>query len=207
MEILTQNDKMVINSLEFHQVSTYRLIYDNQINVKVEINIYDADTGVLIETVYEKLPNVANKYILFNDFPNTNTGQIILDTESYLRSRRYISGNFSVSYKFYTDILGSEDENNQVSIFSISPTRKEVSIKNSNRTLNTAFNNLSDLHFYQFSHEFEFTKYANFGNNKLSLVLNAKNEYDATTNLSTVILKLYDALSADFIENENLWIV
>ena len=75
-------------------------------NVKVEINVYDSETGILIETVYEKLTNVANRYILFNSFPNSNTGQIIIDTESYLRSRKYVSGNFGVSYKFYIDILG-----------------------------------------------------------------------------------------------------
>ena len=55
MEILTRNDKMVIDSLEYHQVSTYGFILNNMMNVKVEINVYDSDTGILIETIYEKV--------------------------------------------------------------------------------------------------------------------------------------------------------
>ena len=205
MDILKQNDKMIINSLSFQEVSTYQLVKQNALNVIVEINIFDADTNFLIETVYAKLPDLSNKIILFNDFPNTNDGQIIIETEDFLRSRDYVTGNFNVSYKFYTNILGTNDT--PLILDKISPTRTEISVKSSNDTILKDLLNFTNKYFYQFSPDFEFNKFTNFGANRLSLVLNSKNEFNATTNLNTVILKLYQALSTDFVESASLWVV
>jgi hypothetical protein len=207
MEILKQNDKMVINSLEFQEAPTYWFIKNKMLSMYVEINIYDADTGFLMETINSKLIDISNKYILFNDNANNSQGQIIIDTESYLRSLNFSTGNFRVTYKFYTNILGTNDDSLKVSISKISPTRKEITIKYFNASLATDFQTFTKEHFYQFSQDFEFNKYANFGNNQLSVILNSKNEFDAESNQYSIILKLYDALSTNFAENTLLWIV
>jgi hypothetical protein len=207
MEILKQNDRMVINSLEFQEAPTYWFIKTKMLSMYVEINIYDADTGFLMETINSKLIDISNKYILFNDNANNSQGQIIIDTESYLRSLNFSTGNFRVTYKFYTNILGTNDDSLKVSISKISPTRKEITIKYLNASLANDFQTFTDEHFYQFSQDFEFNKYANFGNNQLSVILNSKNEFDAESNQYSIILKLYDALSTNFAENTLLWIV
>ena len=203
MQTLKQNDKIVIDSIEFQEVSTYSSIKDFINKIIVEINVYDIDASALIETIYEPLLTlVNNNYISFTD----SNKQITIDTELILRSKNYDSGNFRVTYKFCEDILGSSQDGSTVIIDKISASRKEILVKYINGIDGETFKSISEKHFYQFSSDFAFNKFANFGSDILSVILNAKNQFDSIRNINTLALKLYDKLPMDFTENSVFWI-
>jgi hypothetical protein len=215
MNFIKNNDVLILEGIKQRDVSTFEeFVGSNAINIWTEISVINANTKAVDITTYMPLEDLKrSNQITVAEYATSlyqyeiNSGSLIIDTPNILRSFGYISGEYTVNYKFYYNILGDSSFINQVYIDKISPSRKELMLGYSNDSLKKSFTSISDTHFYQRKLSFRFDKFLNFGNGSLISVVNAKNEYDDSTKSDKLIVKLYDKLPVQIKEKSLLWVV
>lgn len=207
MKYLTDKDNIVISSFDFTEKSTF-FYFDSAVSqskIDVEISVYDNSTQQLVNTYNLNFVDFNNSEFLTIIPASTDVlyGGLQVNTSNLLDSFGYIRGNYKVTYKFYFNILGTNE--NRLFIRKISSSRKEIIVDYIDKTLLDEYESFTDDNFYRFSQNYIFDKLLNFGSDNLQLILNSKNQSDAFGN--SLILKLYKPLPAKFTNKDTLWIV
>lgn len=215
MDFFNLNDQLIVQSISFNNVDTFdEFLMTNNSEIMVEIGIYNKD-GKRYDDIYNiSLQSaITNGYITLlsneNDYVKYNMIDrgILIDSVELLKSYGYTSGHFKVDYKFYYNILGNHEESNKLFIKKISPSNTELIIDYINENVSVDAYGFSKNNFWRYGTKFKFDKFANFGNNVLLNVVNAKNEFDTNNKSNVVILKLYDKLPKTISVKDSFWMI
>ena len=183
--------------------------------VMTEIAVYDRATNAKIQVTNEFYRTLKNNgfigYWATNEIISGSGGDVFstdvleLKTEDFLRSLGISSGEFRVTYKFYINILGNEFDDSKLLVKTISPLRQEVELDYLTDALALPYEMFTQNNFYKNSRQYSFTNVLNFGNDRVFLLLNSKNQNnpDGTKSL---VAKLYEPLPDIIVEKDSCWI-
>lgn len=202
MKILSDKDFIIIDSFEHQEINTFHYFTDEMDALSIQTDIYDSSSNILLNSINESVSRFAELgFIKINEENQT----VEIDTEKALNYYNFFDGTYRVEFKFYKNILGTEQDSDKLFIQKISSSRKEIFINYINANERVNFLSFSKSNFYRFSRKIILNKFINLGNNKLFLALNAKNQTDSSN--ENLIIKLYEPLPKDVLIKDVLWIV
>lgn len=168
----------------------------------LEIHVYTPD-GVYLTGNHKSLFTVQN-----NDTTSQKVAyqHISIDTVKELETLGIVRGQYRLVYNLFDNVLGSFDSQKPF-IKEISPSRQELRIQlsnNFNDSLKSQLDNLSQRWKDLLQNDIFDSFVLNFGFNETYQIINMKFTLDSQ--VPELIVKLYDALPAKYVEKTKLWI-
>jgi hypothetical protein len=179
-----------------------------------DINTYLSSSSYIESFVYDN-----NKTILSSDYSfsqytvlnngqsagtNNNIFQIEIDPEQTLIDQGFDQGQYNVYYNFFNKQIGSELQ--QLYISEISSDLTEIRLDSTSLTNEDIVEQANSLIQQREDSPYFLDFYLNFGNNQLVIANNIQLDNQDPTN-PTILIKLYEALPAQFDLNSTLWVV
>lgn len=191
------------NNFEFQEYSDDDNLLISSYDIETKFN---PSTDLIEYFIY----NLNNSLIYQNNF-GYNNYQLIdnilsLNPEKDLKDLGYEEGEYNVCYNFNSPILGS-NPNNKYFISEISPDRTEIRIDTTqilNEVVISSSISLSNDITNSTGSYYDF--YVDFGSNKLVIANNVLLDQTIIDN-PTILIKLYEALPAEFGIKSELWVV
>jgi hypothetical protein len=172
-------------------------------------------TGSYIESfIYDNNKNILSSEYNFNQYTVLNNGQsagndnaissIQLDPELILTDNGYSQGIYNLYLNFFNYQIGSNLQ--QLYITEISSDRTEIRLDSTSLTNADIVEQANNLIQQRESSSYFLDFYLNFGENQLAIANNIQLDNQDPNN-PTILIKLYEALPAQFNLNSTLWIV
>ena len=172
-------------------------------------------TGSYIESfIYDNNKNILSSEYNFNQYTVLNNGQsagndnaissIQLDPELILTDSGYSQGIYNLYFNFFNYQIGSNLQ--QLYITEISSDRTEIRLDSTSLTNADIVEQSNNLIQQRESSSYFLDFYLNFGENQLSIANNIQLDNQDPNN-PTILIKLYEALPAQFNLNSTLWVV
>ncbi len=197
-DFLSQNyQTQDVNLITSFAVSTFLssssyiefFIYDNN------KNILDSDYNFIKYTILENGQSAGS---------NNDVSQIIIDPEVILTTEGYNQGIYNTYFNFFNKQIGSNLQ--QLYITEISSDRTEIRLNSTSLTNIDIIEQANSLIQQREDSPYFLDFYLNFGENQLVIANNIQLDNQDPTN-PTLLIKLYEALPAQFNLNSTLWIV
>jgi len=173
-----------------------------------------SSSGYIESFIYDNNKNVLNSNYNFSQYTVLNNGQsaglennissIQMDPESVLTDSGYNQGIYNLYFNFFNKQVGSNLQ--QLYISEISSDRTEIRLDSTALTIVDIIEQVSKLIQQRESSPYFLDFYLNFGENQLAIANNIQLDNQDPTN-PTILIKLYEALPAQFNLNSTLWIV
>jgi hypothetical protein len=173
-----------------------------------------SSSGYIESFIYDNNKNVLNSNYNFSQYTVLNNGQsaglendiasIEMDPESVLTDSGYNQGIYNLYFNFFNKQVGSNLQ--QLYISEISSDRTEIRLDSTALTIVDIIEQVSKLIQQRESSPYFLDFYLNFGENQLAIANNIQLDNQDPTN-PTILIKLYEALPAQFNLNSTLWIV
>jgi hypothetical protein len=183
-------------------ISTFDISTDLSSSSYIESFIYDNNQNILSSNY-----NFTQYTVLNNgQSPGTNNNifQIEIDPEQTLINEGYDQGQYITYYNFFNKQIGSELQ--QLYISEISSDRTEIRLDSTSLTNADIVEQANNLIQQRNDSPYFLDFYLNFGDNQLAIANNIQLENQDPTN-PTILIKLYEALPAQFNLNSTLWVV
>jgi hypothetical protein len=195
--MISENDLQILSQLS-SSISTTTSELNN--NPMVDILIQDLGSGSTINSFRTKFTEYS-KYFKIEDSDENGYLDLNSLSEEIVKDRGLSTGDYDISYKFYTNILGNDDT--KLFIKKISPSRKEILIKfvKDNNTNKSEIDTFCKQYFNRFTKDFTIDKYIYFGLSSEFLIVNAVSQNDS------IILKLYEPLPSNIRNNDSFIII
>jgi hypothetical protein len=172
-------------------------------------------TSSYIESfIYDNNKNILSSEYIFNQYTVLNNGQsagsdnavssIQLDPETILINSGYSQGIYNLYFNFFNYQIGSNLQ--QLYITEISSDRTEIRLDSTSLTNADIVEKTNNLIQQRESSSYFLDFYLNFGENQLSIANNIQLDNQDPNN-PTILIKLYEALPAQFNLNSTLWVV
>jgi hypothetical protein len=183
-------------------ISTFDISTDLSSSSYIESFIYDNNQNILSSNY-----NFTQYTVLNNgQSPGTNNNifQIEIDPEQTLINEGYDQGQYITYYNFFNKQIGPELQ--QLYISEISSDRTEIRLDSTSLTNADIVEQANNLIQQRNDSPYFLDFYLNFGDNQLAIANNIQLENQDPTN-PTILIKLYEALPAQFNLNSTLWVV
>ena len=172
-------------------------------------------TSSYIESfIYDNNKNILSSDYNFKKYTVLNNGQsagsdnsissIQLDPESILTDSGYSQGIYNLYFNFFNSQIGSNLQ--QLYITEISSDRTEIRLDSTSLTNTDIVEQTNNLIQQRESSSYFLDFYLNFGENQLAIANNIQLDNQDPNN-PTILIKLYEALPAQFNLNSTLWVV
>jgi len=172
-------------------------------------------TSSYIESfIYDNNKNILSSDYNFKQYAVLNDGQsaglentissIQLDPELILTDSGYDQGTYNLYFNFLNYQIGSNLQ--QLYISEISSDRTEIRLDSTSLTNIDVFEQTNNLIQQRESSSYFLDFYLNFGENQLAIANNIQLD-NQNPNDPTILIKLYEALPAQFNLNSPLWVV
>jgi hypothetical protein len=183
------------------------LVTSNFINSKfgetndyLELYIYDENNN-LLTVDYEAF----DYYPYLTANPKNNTySSLTLDPETDVKNRGFNRGNLNIQYNFYKRLFNSQ-YGRFYWIKDISTSRTEIKLSSQTISDLDIRNGFNQYQAYTSTKNYYPVFYLNFGNNQLVVANNVA--FTEDTDGSYLVIKLYEALPAEFDIKSQLWII
>jgi hypothetical protein len=168
----------------------------------IELFIYDNNKNILVSDYN------FNQYTILADGQSAGSensvSTIQLDPEAILTTEGYSQGVYSTYFNFFNRQVGSNLQ--QLYISEISSDRTELRLDSTSLTDADIVEQVNSLIQQREDSPYFLDFYLNFGENQLVIANNIQLDNQDPTN-PTVLIKLYEALPAQFNLNSTLWVV
>jgi hypothetical protein len=172
-------------------------------------------TSSYIESfIYDNNKNILSSNYTFNQYTVLDNGQsagndnavssIQLDPEALLLDSGYSQGIYNLYFNFFNYQIGSNIQ--LLYITEISSDRTEIRLDSTALTNADIVEKTNNLIQQQVSSSYFLDFYLNFGENQLAIANNIQLDNQDPAN-PTILIKLYEALPAQFDINSTLWVV
>jgi len=179
-----------------------------------DVNTYLSSSSYIESFIYDNNQNILSTDYNFSQYTvlnngqspgtNNNVFQIEIDPEQTLLNQGFDQGQYNVYYNFFNKQIGSELQ--QLYISEISSDRTELRLDSTNLTNEDIVEQANNLINLREDSPYFLDFYLNFGNNQLAIANNIQLDNQDPTN-PTILIKLYEALPAQFNLNSTLWVV
>jgi len=189
-------------------------IQDTSLLSSINVATSLSASGYIESFIYDNNKNVLTSDYNFIQYTVLNDGQsaglentistIQMDPESVLVDSGYSQGIYNLYFNFFNKQVGSNLQ--QLYISEISSDRTEIRLDSTALTIVDIVEQVSKLIQQRESSPYFLDFYLNFGENQLAIANNIQLDNQDSAN-PTVLIKLYEALPAQFDLNSPLWIV
>jgi hypothetical protein len=179
-----------------------------------EVNTYLSASSYIEAFIYDNNQNILSSEYNFSQYTVLNNGQspgtnnnlfqIEINPEETLLNGGFDQGQYNVYYNFFNKQIGSELQ--QLYIAEISSDRTELRLDSTSLTNEDIVEQANGLIQLREDSPYFLDFYLNFGENQLSIANNIQLDNQDPTN-PTILIKLYEALPAQFDVNSTLWVV
>jgi len=179
-----------------------------------DVNTYLSSSSYIESFIYDNNQNILSSNYNFTEYTILNNGQspgtnnnifqIEIKPEETLINLGYDQGQYITYYNFFNKQIGSEFQ--QLYISEISSDRTEVRLDSTSLTETDLIEQSNNLIQQRVSSSYFLDFYLNFGGNKLAIANNIQLDNQDPNN-PTILIKLYEALPAQFDLNSTLWVV
>jgi len=179
-----------------------------------DVNTYLSSSSYIESFIYDNNQNILSTDYNFSQYTvlnngqspgtNNNVFQIEIDPEQTLLNQGFDQGQYNVYYNFFNKQIGSELQ--QLYISEISSDRTELRLDSTDLTNEDIVEQANNLINLREDSPYFLDFYLNFGNNQLAIANNIQLDNQDPTN-PTILIKLYEALPAQFDLNSTLWVV
>jgi hypothetical protein len=179
-----------------------------------DINTYLSSSSYIESFIYDNNQNILSTNYNFSQYTVLNNGQspgtnnnifqIEIDPEQTLLNEEFDQGQYNVYYNFFNKQIGSELQ--QLYISEISSDRTEIRLDSTSLTNEDIVEQVNSLIQQRNDSPYFLDFYLNFGENQLAIANNLQLDNQDPTN-PTVLIKLYEALPAQYDLNSTLWVV
>ena len=179
-----------------------------------DINTYLSSSSYIESFIYDNNQSILSSDYNFSQYTILNNGQspgtnnnifqIEIDPEQTLLDQGFDQGQYNVYYNFFNKQIGSELQ--QLYISEISSDRTEIRLDSTSLTNEDIVEQVNSLIQQREDSPYFLDFYLNFGENQLAIANNIQLDNQDPTN-PTILIKLYEALPAQFNLNSTLWIV
>jgi hypothetical protein len=179
-----------------------------------EVNTYLSASSYIEAFIYDNNQNILSSEYNFSQYTVLNNGQspgtnnnlfqIEINPEETLLGEGFDQGQYNVYYNFFNKQIGSELQ--QLYIAEISSDRTELRLDSTSLTNEDIVEQANGLIQLREDSPYFLDFYLNFGENQLSIANNIQLDNQDPTN-PTILIKLYEALPAQFDVNSTLWVV
>ena len=179
-----------------------------------DINTYLSSSSYIESFIYDNNQNILSTNYNFSQYTVLNNGQspgtnnnifqIEIDPEQTLLNEGFDQGQYNVYYNFFNKQIGSEIQ--QLYISEISSDRTEIRLDSISLTNEDIVEQVNSLIQQREDSPYFLDFYLNFGENQLAIANNIQLDNQDPTN-PTALIKLYEALPAQYDLNSTLWVV
>ena len=192
---------------------TYGGQYTNLIS-SFEINTSLSSSSYIESFIYDNNQNLLSSDYNFIEYTIQNDGQsagnnndvseILIEPEKTLTDNGFTQGEYITYYNFFNKQIGSNLQ--QLYITEISSDRTEIRLDSTSLTNADIVEQTNNLIQQRLESPYFLDFYLNFGDNQLPIANNIQLDNQDPNN-PTVLIKLYEALPAQFSLNSTLWVV
>jgi hypothetical protein len=189
-------------------------IQDTSLLSSINVATSLSASGYIESFIYDNNKNVLTSDYNFTQYTVLNNGQsaglentistIQMDPESVLVDSGYSQGIYNLYFNFFNKQVGSNLQ--QLYITEISSDRTEIRLDSTSLTNADIVEQANNLIQQRLDSPYFLDFYLNFGENQLAIANNIQLD-DQDPNNPTILIKLYEALPAQFNLNSILWIV
>ena len=196
------NNQIEYNSQDESLITTFEIDTKLDSTSYIEYSIYDLNNTLL------NLNSNYNSYTVKNDGPYAQSSEISkieINPDTDLENLGFNQGGFNVYYNILSRKIGSDIE--PLYISEISSDRTEIRLDSNNLTNALLQEQAENFIFERQESEYFLDFYINLGDNNLAIANNivlSTNDVDFN---STILVKLYEPLSADYDIKSKLWVV
>jgi len=179
-----------------------------------DINTYLSSSSYIESFIYDNNQSILSSDYNFSQYTVLNNGQsagtnnnifqIEIDPEQTLLDQGFDQGQYNVYYNFFNKQIGSQLQ--QLYISEISSDRTEIRLDSTSLTNEDIVEQVNSLIQQREDSPYFLDFYLNFGENQLAIANNIQLDNQDPTN-PTILIKLYEALPAQFDLNSTLWVV
>ena len=179
-----------------------------------EVNTYLSASSYIEAFVYDNNQNILSSNYNFTQYTVLNNGQspgsnnnifqIEINPEITLFNEGFDQGQYNVYYNFLNKQIGSDIQ--QLYVAEISSDRTEIRLDSTSLTNEDIVEQTNNLIQLRENSPYFLDFYLNFSENQLAIANNIQLDNQDPTN-PTILIKLYEALPAQFNLNSTLWVV